>query len=236
MGDGIFGLSWTDAAGLVGVVLYIGSYFALQAGWVRGQGYLYAFLNATAAACVLLSLFGHFNLSATIIQVTYIAISLFGIVRFYLLTRRIAFTEEELMVLAMIGPNLSKLQSRRLLDLGSWSIADPGTVLTEQGQPNTHLWFLRYGAAEVSVGGHPVAALGDVSLIGEIACLKRTPASATVTLTKPSRLFAIEAERLNAFMARNEAVRHELEGRFAAQIGEKLIRANTVLAARDAAE
>ena len=63
----IQGLGWSDILGLVGVFLYIGSYFGLQAGFIKGQGYLYAGLNASAATCVLLSLVQSFNLSSAII-------------------------------------------------------------------------------------------------------------------------------------------------------------------------
>jgi hypothetical protein len=58
-----------DGVGALGVVLYIGSYAAMQLGFVRGQSYIYAILNA-AAACVLMSLSDQFNLSAAAIQAT----------------------------------------------------------------------------------------------------------------------------------------------------------------------
>ena len=59
-----------DGVGALGVVLYIGSYAAMQLGFVRGQSYIYAIINAAAAACVLMSLSDQFNLSAAAIQAT----------------------------------------------------------------------------------------------------------------------------------------------------------------------
>ena len=225
------GIPWSDFLGIVGVFLYIGSYFGLQAGLVKGQGYLYAALNTSAACCVLLSLSEHFNLSSAIIQITYIGISVFGMVRFYLLTRRIHFTDEERIFLNVVAPNLPKFQARQLLDLGTWRTDLPNALLTEQGKALSHLFFLFDGAADVTVSGRTVAQLGPPSLIGEMSCLTGMPASASVVLTEQSRLFAVEVKTLNDFLARNLAVRHELEGRFANQIGEKLIRANAALSA-----
>lgn len=221
-----------DWAGMLGVFVYIGSYFALQAGLVRGQGYLYAMLNTTAAACVLLSLAESFNLSSALIQTAYICISVFGMVRFYLLTHRIAFSDEERAFLDVAAPNLDKLQSRRLLNLGTWSTALPDTELTRESQPLERLHFLLHGAADVFVADKAVAELPSHSLVGEISCLTGMPASATVKLREPARLFSIETEKLKVFLARNQSVRHELEARFAGQIGEKLVRTNAALLAK----
>ncbi len=225
------GIPWSDFLGIVGVFLYIGSYFGLQAGMIKGQGYLYAILNTSAACCVLLSLAEHFNLSSAIIQITYIGISIFGMVRFYLLTRQIRFTDEERIFLGVVAPDLPKFQARQLLDLGSWKTESVDTMLTEEDRALSHLFFLLDGTADVKVAGRTVATLGARSLVGEMSCLSGMPASASVVLSEPSRLFMVDVKVLNTFLARNLAVRHELESRFANQITEKLIRANAALSA-----
>ena len=226
------GIPWSDFLGIVGVFLYISSYFGLQAGMIKGQGYLYATLNTLAAAFVLLSLLEHFNLSSAVIQVTYIGISVFGMVRFYLLTRLIRFTDEEWVFLDVVAPNLAKFQARQLLDLGTWRTDMPDTFLTEEGKALSFLYFLLDGAADVTFDGRTVARLGPKSLIGEMSCLTGMPASASVVLTQPSRLFSVQVKVLNGFLARNLAVRHELEGCFVGQVSEKLTRANAALSAR----
>lgn len=232
MAGGFGGVSWADVLGLVGVVVYVGAYFALQLGLVRGQGYLYASLNTAAACCMLLSLTQNFNLSSAVIQVVYIAISVFGMARFYLLTHSIRFTDEERGFLDAVAPNLTKWQARRLLDLGVWQTRPAGTVLAEEGRPVSHFHYLADGAADVAVDAGRVAELGSGSMIGEMSCLNGVPASATVTLTEPSRVFGIDVKALNAYLARNQPVRHELESRFAGHIGQKLMRANAALSAR----
>jgi len=223
------GLDWSDVLGLLGVFIYITSYFALQAGLIKGQGYLYALLNTGAASCVLLSLTENFNLSSAIIQITYIAISVFGIVRFYLLTHSIQFNPEEQAFLDVAAPNIPKFQARRLLDQGHWKTDMPDTILTEEGEALTHLYFLYQGGADVVFDGKKVAQIGSRSLIGEMSWMTGMPASATVTVSEPSRVFALEVEKLKTFLVRNMNVRHELENRFASQLSEKLVRANTAL-------
>ena len=222
-------ITWNDMLGLVGVILYIGSYFSIQAGLIKGEGYLFAGLNTASAACVLLSLAENFNLSSAVIQITYIAISVFGIIRFYLLTHRIKFSEDEKIFLNAIAPNLHKIQARQLLDLGSWKTKLGDTVLTEEGNLPSHLYFLLDGSAEVKVAGNVVANLNAKSLVGEISCLTGMTASASVILKQPSRLFEINLTDLEDYLLRNTPVRHELESQFASQIGQKLIQANATL-------
>lgn len=78
---GLADLSMAQVSGLAGVMLYLGAYFAYQAGWMHGRARLYAMLNIAAPVLVLFSLWESFNLAATMIQVSWIAISLVGILR-----------------------------------------------------------------------------------------------------------------------------------------------------------
>ena len=77
-----------EIAGLLGVVLYVGAYAALQTGLLRSNGYSYAAANLAAAAMVLLSLSQDFNLSAAMSQIIWIFLSVFGMIRMVVLERR----------------------------------------------------------------------------------------------------------------------------------------------------
>jgi hypothetical protein len=72
-----------ELAGLAGFALYMGSYLLLNAGSLDGRSYGYAAMNLAAAACVLVSLTESFNLASALIQASWIAISLFGLVRLW---------------------------------------------------------------------------------------------------------------------------------------------------------
>ena len=232
MSDVFATIPWADVLGLTGVVIYLGAYVGLQAGVVRGQGYLYASMNMVGACFILLSLVENFNLSSAISQICFITISLFGIVRFYLLTHGITFTSDEQDFLNVVAPNLEKLPARQLLNLGTWRTASSGTVVAEQDMPLADLVFLHRGSAVITINERTVSELGDMALIGEISCLTGAPASATVTLNGECRVFEVDINVLSKFLVRNQAVRHELEGRFASHMGEKLIKASVALSAR----
>jgi hypothetical protein len=74
-------LQWYDLVGLFGTVLVVGSYFLLQSGRLSGTGLPYQLINIAGSSGILVSLFGGFNLAVALLQCTWIAISLYGIVR-----------------------------------------------------------------------------------------------------------------------------------------------------------
>lgn len=65
--------------GLLGFLTYLGSFAALQAKILNGNGSIYALLNVIAASLVLLSLTEAFNLASALIQISWIAIGLAGL-------------------------------------------------------------------------------------------------------------------------------------------------------------
>lgn len=74
-------LAWYDGVGLLGSAIVVGSYFLLQSGRLSGTGLLYQLLNIAGSACILVSLAGGFNVSVALLQCTWIAISVYGVVR-----------------------------------------------------------------------------------------------------------------------------------------------------------
>jgi hypothetical protein len=112
-----------ELAGLGGVFLYVGSYGALQLGFLNGHGYAYASINLIAASCVLTSLAKAFNLWSALIEISWITISVVGMVRFYYLMHRIRFTPEEQAVVRDVLSSAPKIKARRFLDLGPLDIS-----------------------------------------------------------------------------------------------------------------
>ena len=68
-----------DLVGNVGVALIVFAYLALQIERVSPRDLSYSVLNAVGAGLILVSLSSDFNLSAAIIEVFWIGISLIGI-------------------------------------------------------------------------------------------------------------------------------------------------------------
>lgn len=77
----LFTMSAYEILGLAGVVFYLGSYAALQFDILDAKGIAYSLLNFLAASSVLISLLENFNFPSLLIQVFWIAISLYGIAK-----------------------------------------------------------------------------------------------------------------------------------------------------------
>ena len=75
-------LFWYDWAGFVGVLLVLLAFLLLQAHRLNGNGLTYQLMNVLGALGVTLSLvFGSFNLSAFLLELAWMAIGVYGIVR-----------------------------------------------------------------------------------------------------------------------------------------------------------
>ena len=74
-------VQWHDAVGLVGVTLILVTYLALQAGKLASTAVSFSALNALGALLIIVSLTRAFNLSAFVIEVAWLAISLYGLAR-----------------------------------------------------------------------------------------------------------------------------------------------------------
>ena len=76
-------LQWYDFVGLAGVIFVLGAFFLLQAGKLAGDAIGYQLANLFGAIFILVSIFGpgpDFStvISTTIMQIAWIAISLYG--------------------------------------------------------------------------------------------------------------------------------------------------------------
>jgi len=68
-----------DALGIIGVVLILAAYLALQLEKIDPKSVAYSALNGLGAALILVSLYFDFNLSAALIESAWLAISVFGL-------------------------------------------------------------------------------------------------------------------------------------------------------------
>ncbi len=74
-------LAWYDWIGIAGTLMVLAAFFLLQAGRVSGTGLAYQLLNLFGAGGVLVSLLGTFNVSVFLLELTWVLISGYGIVR-----------------------------------------------------------------------------------------------------------------------------------------------------------
>ncbi len=74
-------LSWFDLAGFIGVLLIIIAYLLLQLDKLPSSSPNYSLLNAAGALLIIVSLIFKFNLSAFVVEVFWLLISLFGLTK-----------------------------------------------------------------------------------------------------------------------------------------------------------
>jgi CRP-like cAMP-binding protein len=216
----------TTLAGILGATLYLGAYAGLNLGLIRGEGYLYPLLNLAAALAMLVSLSAWFNPFTAFIEIAWALISLFGLARLWVLTRGMSFTPEERTFLDAALPGLSRLTARRFLAAGQWETLPVGTILTREGDPVDRLTYIAEGTAQVIHRDTLVAVIPAGLYVGELGVLSREPATATVTVTAPTRAFSIDADALAALVARHPDLRLSLDAGIGADARRKIISAN----------
>lgn len=99
-----------------------------------------------------------------------------------------------------------------------------GTVLMRQGDPGDRFVVIDTGEVEVSVDGRPMGRLGHAAGVGEIALLRRSPRTATVTALSDVTGFCVDA---GTFLA-------AVSGPAAAAVTERIARARVLRSATEA--
>ncbi len=71
--------SLPDLVGLLGVAFVLAAYYALQTERVRAEDWRFSATNAAGAVLIMVSLYFTFNLASFVIEVCWLAISLYGL-------------------------------------------------------------------------------------------------------------------------------------------------------------
>ena len=71
-----------DIIGVIGAAIAIGAYFATQQEWLRATDWRFPFANLIAAIMILVALFADWNLAAFVIESFWLAISVYGLIRY----------------------------------------------------------------------------------------------------------------------------------------------------------
>ena len=159
-----------------------------------------------------------------------LAACLLLLARGHLTGRRIAFTADEKGMVDHLVAGLSKSRARHLIDQGVWLTGKEGDVLTREGEPVTHLYYIAEGEARVMSGGTQVGRCGAGDLVGEVTVLSGETASATVILAGPARFWCAPAEDLRPYVEAHEDIKRAVEHGFAAALKAKLRASNRAIA------
>ncbi len=219
-------LTLLDAVGMFGVALYLVGYALIQFGILRGQSYAYSIINALASGFVLLSLMRDFNLSSSILNAIWLLLSIIGITRLLLVSHRLSFTADERAFLTEKLPALGKREARALMDHAHWLQGEPDHVFIHEGEPVPSLIYLIEGQARVTLGEKLLGKTDKGSLFGEITCLTKEHATATVTLETPGRYMSIDAVALRGLSESHPDLKQALQASFMSEVKSKMVRMN----------
>lgn len=213
-------------AGLMGVALYLGAYALLQFRYISGTGYTYPFLNGAAALCVMISLIRDFNIASLLIQISFIAISIYGITRLFHIRNHINFDDREADFVKDKLPNSSNDVARKFLQSGEWLSVPEGARLSTAGEPVSHLYYISSGLCSVEVCGKKIGTCKAGDFVGEITCFNGERATGTVMTKEDVELFRIAVDKLKTLCNKHPILRLEIEQSVAENLRKKVARSN----------
>jgi len=80
--------AWYDILGTLGVGVIVLAYILLQIGRLRSDQLAYSVMNAIGAALILISLYYDFNFPSFVVEFFWLIISLFGIGKYIMNSRK----------------------------------------------------------------------------------------------------------------------------------------------------
>lgn len=80
--------AWHDILGTLGVLLIVLAYAGIQFRWIRAEALAYSFGNGVGAVLILISLLVEFNFSAFLMETVWLALSIYGVVKWTRQNRR----------------------------------------------------------------------------------------------------------------------------------------------------
>jgi len=75
--------TWSDFVGNIGVALLIGTFALLQFDKINPKGFWYSFNNLMVALLLMINLYYKPNLSSIIIEIFWILLSIYGLVKYF---------------------------------------------------------------------------------------------------------------------------------------------------------
>jgi CRP/FNR family transcriptional regulator, cyclic AMP receptor protein len=98
-------------------------------------------------------------------------------------------TVDDLRQIALFA-QMTEAELERVAALGEPVDAEPGAILTDQGDVGVECFLVLEGEAGIFSGGQHVATISAGAVVGEMALIGHKPRNATVTAQTPMRLLA----------------------------------------------
>jgi CRP-like cAMP-binding protein len=140
------------------------------------------------------------------------------------------FTSEEQAFYDFVVPALEPYQVRRLLRVGEWHDAAPGTQLIEQGSVVSHLIFISSGKVDILYHGTALSSCGAGQLVGEISAVgtEMVPATASAVVSESIRYLALERGALERVKNSDPSILRAIEVCSRRSLRDKLMEMNAL--------
>jgi hypothetical protein len=212
-------MTWNDALGNVSYLLIAVSYLVTHMLWLR----ILAMVGLVAEAVYFYAA-GSGSLWVAIgWSVVFLVINGVQLLRLLRELRAAQLHGDERILKRGTFAALSLPSFRRLMKAGRWQTLAPGTLLTVQHTPVTHLRALARGRALVDVDGRPVAAVHPGGIVGEMSLLTGDAASATVCVTDEVRCFEVDGATLKQLLADHDDLRAQFHQALGTELAGKLL-------------
>jgi hypothetical protein len=152
-------------------------------------------------------------------------INLWVTVQIVLDRTHIGLTDDEEQLFSAFG-SLTPGEFRRLLRLAHWRTAEIPTVLTREGSVPDRLYYVLEGEIEILKGGSR-GVIAPRTFIGEIAFIRGTTASATVTVGPQTRFIEWRTGPLALLLDRHAHMKVAVTRLLSADMAVKVSRAAT---------
>jgi hypothetical protein len=219
MDDAAIPFMWADVPGHVSYLIIAISYWLTNIYWLRVTA-----IVGLALEIVYFRMSGGALHAGIAWDVVFILINAYQIWRLVADRRALASLAEVQLLRQGAFAGFDAVQLASVLRTGTWRDFAPGTRLTEEGKPVADLVLICDGQASVETGGEEIANLHGGTFVGEMAFLSGNPASATVTVARPTRAFVFDMAKLEALARDNDSVAGDLHKAIGRDLARKLAR------------
>lgn len=155
-------------------------------------------------------------------SVLFTAINLWQVQLLVLERRPVRLEPRELRLYQSGFRSLTLREFAKLLGIGRWEEAPPGTRIVEKGQELDRVMVLAEGSARVELDGHAPIELRPGQFVGEMSYLTGERPNADVVASEPVRLVSWPRQELRAALARNADLRAAVQMVIGADLAAKL--------------
>jgi hypothetical protein len=152
----------------------------------------------------------------------FVAINVVRIIGIVMDRRAIDFNEEESELHETVFQNFSPVEFMKLMRIGEWRMAEIGERLTAQGEDVGGLKLLYNGEVVVERDGKEIGRARDGAMVGEISFIRGGTATATVSVTRPSRYVSWSGDELRKLLQRNPSMDVAMKHVFSVDLMRKL--------------